>query len=169
MQRHRGLEESWRESQEPLSLVGSGWALLRCTPSLHSRVIHTWPGQWPPAHSPCPASACALPHLSSGLHLSPASSRPGPFHLWVGERRAPEGFTGCQRVWQQPQDRGYLSSEPVALRSSPFRPLQVPHPRCPHWPSKQSSVEDGGGCEGCRVLGDFGKVEGDAELGQASI
>lgn len=137
-----------------------------------STAVSSTPGQASgllPARSPCPASACALPHLSSGLHLSPASSRPGPFHLWVGERRAPEDVTGCQRVWQQPQDRGYLSSEPVALRSSPFHPLQLPHPRCPHWLSKQSSVEDGGGCERCRVLGDFGKVEGDAELGQASI
>ena len=167
--------EAWRRANRSPRSLSAWWGRgRRCSTappvsSLHSHVIHTWPGQGPPARSPCPASACALPHLSSGLHLSPTSSRPGPFHLWGwgGERRAPEGVTGCHRVWQQPQDRGYLSSEAVALRSSPFHPLQVPHPRCPHWLSKQSSVEDRGGCDGCRVMGDFGKVEGDAELGQA--
>ena len=75
----------------------------------HRHAIHTWPGQWPCAHSPCPASACAassLQHPGSGLHLSPSSPRAKPVSssmMGEGERRAPESITGYHRVWQWPQ------------------------------------------------------------------
>lgn len=75
----------------------------------HRHAIHTWPGQWPCAHSPCPASACAassLLHPGSGLHLSPSSPRAKPISssmMGEGQRRAPESITGFHRVWQWPQ------------------------------------------------------------------
>lgn len=104
MQRHRGLEESWRESQEPLSLVGSGWALLRCTPSLQ-------PPQPCHPHLARPAASCPLPmpclclctptsKLRSALEscllqARPISSMGGGEESSRGRHRVPEGVAAA--------------------------------------------------------------------------
>ena len=62
-----------------------------------------------------------------------------------------------------------LSSDSMALRVPLFAPCGCPNLNALTGHPRQSSVEDGDGRQGYRVMGGFGKMEGDSRLGQASI